>query len=462
MGRAGAVLAVVMLIIIATSANAQDQAVPNQQAQAEARRQLREVFGAEMTQRDPAGRAALANVMVQRAEEEPDSAAGYVMLDMARELAASAGDAWLAFEAIDQLAGTFDVEAQALKREAFETAGRTARSPDAAERTARAGMRLVDSLLEQGDYEQAGRIAADLRGLAGRARDADLAERVKQLTRQVRSIRTEYNRVRSFMDQLLENPDDAEAAGRVGRFYALTLGDWDRALPLLARSEDNQLKELAKADMASPTDPQKQADLADEYWQVAGRLGGDDREALRQRARYWYRQAYEKLEGVRKDLALQRAASPDARAYGDMRLEPGLVGEYFNDARWGDRVFVRIDEVIDFIWPPGKRPHARIGPAFSVRWRGYLMAPKTGYYWIDMVANDRGTLWVNGQIAALGNSQTLTRVYLYEGPNELRIEFRESGKHGSARLSWSRSDDPQSTQLVEPQYLVHDLSQAVR
>src|SRR5262245_30713270 len=61
-----------------------------------------------------------------------DPAAKYVLLRTSRDLAAQHGELPLAFEAIDQLAATFEVDPLAQKSEAAVTAGKAARRSPAA------------------------------------------------------------------------------------------------------------------------------------------------------------------------------------------------------------------------------------------------------------------------------------------------------------------------------------------
>jgi beta-glucosidase len=59
----------------------------------------------------------------------------------------------------------------------------------------------------------------------------------------------------------------------------------------------------------------------------------------------------------------------------------GLTGEYFDNKEWeGKPLFTRNDSTIDFHWDiDSPDPRLKMGN-YSVRWTGYIVAPKTGIY----------------------------------------------------------------------------------
>src|SRR5262249_26282093 len=75
-------------------------------------------------------------------------------------------------------------------------------------------------------------------------------------------------------------------------------GNYDRGLPLLARSTDAALKDLARRDLAGPKAAKQQAELADDwYTRAEAEKGLTQRQTLR-RAFFWYQQAQPGLGGL--------------------------------------------------------------------------------------------------------------------------------------------------------------------
>jgi len=110
------------------------------------------------------------------------------------------------------------------------------------------------------------------------------------------------------MQTLEEKPNDPTANVAVGRFYAYQLGQWERALPHLIKgdAENDKLVAVAQADLEEQTDAESQKRLGDRYWSLAEKRDGAEAQALRKRARHWYRQALEQLSGSERELVMMR------------------------------------------------------------------------------------------------------------------------------------------------------------
>src|SRR5689334_21774151 len=83
----------------------------------------------------------------------------------------------------------------------------------------------------------------------------------------------------------------------MGRYQALSKGNWEKGLPLLARGGDETLKALAKKDLAAPEKAPEQLALAEGWWKAAEGARGDAKIQLLVRALNWYQQAAAQLEG---------------------------------------------------------------------------------------------------------------------------------------------------------------------
>src|SRR5436190_670074 len=87
------------------------QHVPDEPSQAKAERMVREVFGSQITSKDPSERRAVAQKMVVAAGESADDAAArFVLLREARDVAAGAGDAYVARRAIALMGKSYAVD----------------------------------------------------------------------------------------------------------------------------------------------------------------------------------------------------------------------------------------------------------------------------------------------------------------------------------------------------------------
>ncbi len=96
---------------------------------------------------------------------------------------------------------------------------------------------------------------------------------------------------------------DDEALGRIECFRK---NNWDRGLPLLAKSNDEMLAAAVKKDLAKPTESKDRADLGDAWFELAERSKGEDRIGMLRRAFSWYRLGVAGLSGLEKVKAETR------------------------------------------------------------------------------------------------------------------------------------------------------------
>src|SRR5262249_43094109 len=114
----------------------------------------------------------------------------------------------------------------------------------------------------------------------------------------------------------------------------LAKGDWERGLPLLARSEDANLKSLAARELAAPAAGGEQLPLAEGWLDLAGKEKGLARRNLQRLALYWDHTASLAPTGADRDKAEARLRE----------LEQALPGHAFEvvlartgaGAKWDD------------------------------------------------------------------------------------------------------------------------------
>ena len=76
--------------------------------------------------------------------------------------------------------------------------------------------------------------------------DGDLNPAMRPRSRDLRTQQTEWAKAKTFLDKLKANPEDAEAALAVGKYYAASRGNWEHALPLFAKSTQAALEQARK------------------------------------------------------------------------------------------------------------------------------------------------------------------------------------------------------------------------
>jgi hypothetical protein len=96
---------------------------------------------------------------------------------------------------------------------------------------------------------------------------------------------------------LLDHENDAAACGVVGRWYAVDNQDWERALPLLAKSNDPALAKAANQELAPHTRSLEQLSIADQWYDL-GKRSAPTKESFWRHALQWYEKGNTGLSGT--------------------------------------------------------------------------------------------------------------------------------------------------------------------
>ncbi|WP_053188005.1 beta-glucosidase [Sunxiuqinia dokdonensis] len=133
--------------------------------------------------------------------------------------------------------------------------------------------------------------------------------------------------------------------------------------------------------------------------------------------------------------------------------EQGLRGEYFANSDFeGQALFTQTDDQIDFMWDMGT-PDPRLETGqFSIRWSGYIVAPKSGLYYFSDWGKPYMKITVNGTEVTGGNhehraSLEPVKLELEAGKRyTIQADYRNYYGDATARLLWAV---PQENMLEE-------------
>jgi WD40 repeat protein len=178
---------------------------------------------------------------------------------------------------------------------------------------------------------------------------------VQKRTEDVERLKKDHAAVKDALDTLKDNPRDPKANLLVGRYLALTKGQWERGLPHLAQGDDGALKTLAALELATPKSPKELVQLADGWWDHAALASGPMKKNLLLRAHVWYDKAAPQTSGLIRRKIDQRLDQiyeqlPDLKAVvGEIRRFEGHTrevasvsvspdGQYLLTASWDSTV----------------------------------------------------------------------------------------------------------------------------
>src|SRR5262249_30267955 len=311
------------------------------------------------------------------------------------------------------------------KATALEMANGSARTDAAYQAVADRALAVLDELLAADDYGTTPRILRVAEAAAGEGHDPPGEGPVPARGRGVKTLRGEYEKVSRVVAALARDLKDAEGNRAAGRYHCFFKDDWDRGLPMLALAGDAALSDLAGQDLAAPTGAGEQADLADRWWALGQAETEPARTHLLGRAAHWYRQSLPSLTGPRR-----AAASGQFKLVaGKEEYRPGLVAELFQGTNFDKRVKARVDYDVHYRWGFA-RPDPEVAPTnFTVRWKGWLRAPRPGTYTLVTHIDDGARLWLDGKLVTdQGTADRPARrhtatVRLSGQPQPIQIDF---------------------------------------
>jgi hypothetical protein len=289
---------------VKTAVSPQPPASPSEsKLRADAEKAVKDQYRAEYAKRRPEDQLTLARKLLGRASESlGDPPVRFVLLQEARELAAQAGDATLAMEALTLQAGAFAVEYGALAASALGTAAKAARTVESIEAVAEAYLVAAGRCAAQDDVEAASSLAgkAELLGKAGQ--NSSLILKIQGRRKELEEQKREYGRAKGALRTLAERPDDPAANLAAGRYRCFFKGDWVGGLPGLARGSDPVLRGLAERERAGG-DP---AGLGEAWMEASKKAPADLRDACRSRALHWFKEAWPKAPASAKAVLRDR------------------------------------------------------------------------------------------------------------------------------------------------------------
>jgi hypothetical protein len=438
---------------------------PSRQAAAEQR--IRSVFKAEYADRTTRGRVNLARRLLKEANSSNDPDTRFVLLREARDRAADAANLAIAFDAIDAMDESFVIDSLAIKGDIASRAGPSANSQGDYNEVISACLEVMDEAIASDRYDVAMKVTSLADSAASKTKSMALVSEIDSRVKEIRLLNAEYNRAKSALTQLKADPNNAAASLAVGRYTAFFKGNWEEGLPMLAKGSDPSLKTVAALDLQNPTESAREFAVGNAWWDLAERNNDLVKSHMRERAGYWYRQAYPNLSGLDKTQAEKRLTELQVNVSNlaatttlapDKKLEPGLVAELYNDMFFRNPIMRRIDSTILFDWGRGG-PDPRVGGGrYSIRWTGILMAPRFGVASIGVEVDDGVHVFIDEEAVVRmdrPHSKIFTPVKLSAGPHTIRIEYFNKLGVGRMRLFWTLNAFPNDQQPIPADALLH-------
>ncbi len=288
----------VFAVIVHGHALAGDTAPPEGAALAAAQQLMREVYGARYEQaKTPTENVAFAKELLEQAGRSKGNLAEYfVLLNAARKVAGSNGDAETALRAVDALVETFDMDGLRMRLETVQEVDGAAKLPVQFKILAEQTLPLIDEATRVDDYDTADSLVKIAIGAASRARDYTLRRQIADHAKRATDLASRYSEIKEAFSVLRDNPVDPKCTSAVGKWYCFMKGEWEKGIPMLALGDDPALKALAIKELEGTDSTEAKIALGDGWWDLAGEYTGEAKDAMRAHAGHWYLQAETNLD----------------------------------------------------------------------------------------------------------------------------------------------------------------------
>jgi WD40 repeat protein len=276
---------------------------------------IRTTYKADYAKKSPADRADLAEKLLKlAAESKDDPAARYALYSEARDVAAAAGNWPIAADALEDIEAEFTVDVLPHKEAALALLVKSDLGKESAAAAAETALQGVGAAIAADELPLAAKFLRLAATAAAKAQSAPHTGLYRKADAELKLIHAEADAVQNARETLKTMPDDAVANLAVGSYEALRRGNWESALPLLAKGGDGELAKAARKELSASADAAGAQKIGDDWWaaaekQKAEALGA--RAALRSRAAHWYRRALPQSTGLTLAVIAERLKTID-------------------------------------------------------------------------------------------------------------------------------------------------------
>jgi len=306
------------------------QPIPSKEDQQTVQEEIKEFYKTEFQEaRAVNDKKRLAQqLMTDAMAVDEDSAARYALLQMAQDLSSETKDLELGLEIADSIASSFTISQCRARAEVIVLIAKTKGKTEKGQRIALANesLKLVDSLLDERNFDSAKQIVSIAADSARKAREFVLFRHARAIGKDLDSMAAEQKKVGMAGGENVKVKNTER-----GKFEAYVIGDWHKGLALLSEGSDADLKSLAEQTLTAFEDAGFPVQLADQWWKIGETYSGRRERVVKRFAADMYRDALANLDGLQEKRAKSRIAITE-------KLLTGWAPTRGNDEQIDDRV----------------------------------------------------------------------------------------------------------------------------
>jgi len=231
-----------------------------------ATRMARDLFKEEFALTDSAARAEFAKKLYQQAIETNDDPVSQFVLYRESAEVMAAIDIEFTLRVCDAIVDRFEGPTAEVVEPLLSAIAAKATNSESASGLGTFVMKRIDDSLASDDVETAGRLhkIADL--CAQRSKDLKVAKRAQSLAGEIEFLKSMQDKLRAAKTKLQSTPNDSEANLVLGKHACFWKGDWKNGLPMLAKSSDEKLKQIATKELATEESDRHAASGIGDAW----------------------------------------------------------------------------------------------------------------------------------------------------------------------------------------------------
>ena len=333
--------------------------MPDPAQQKEAEKTIKDLFKSDYAKKAPADRLALGRKFLEQARDTQGYlAAQWIFFREAQDIALQLVDFELLTAAMEGAARVFDIPVLPTRLAVLAAAAKNCRTPEDIGTLVDQFLKVLDGELEADDFEGAEKALAGAQQAARRVPAPALAARTAARAKELSDLKARFEKVRKATDVLAKDPKNGPANLEVGLYRCFVKKSWELGLPFLAGASDPGLSAAAVRDLAHPSDPERQVEAGDGWWDQGDKEKNEaTRRQLYLRAVQWYVQALPSISGLAKTKVTTRLETQKKRdltlglsaLFGDTSTSPPLVpcdadDGHFERAAVGGKSCVRLTE----------------------------------------------------------------------------------------------------------------------
>ncbi|MBC8872573.1 MAG: hypothetical protein H8E44_24325 [Planctomycetes bacterium] len=267
--------------------------IPSGAALDEALKLVKDVYGDEYAKAEkPEEKTTFAKKLLKAAKETNQGTANhYALLRVAWDVATQAGDAKVALQVADAIAGVYEVNVLDAKVATVKTTAGFVRTSPQNTALATVASEVAEEAVAGDHYDSATELTEIAVVAARKARDWQLVKQIVARDKRIKEMAKAHARAQEALATLENDPTNPAANQAAGEYFCFVKRDWTKGIPMLALGSDETLKALAQKELKVARDPKEQVPLGDGWWELAEGSEGEAKLPFVERAAYWYRRA---------------------------------------------------------------------------------------------------------------------------------------------------------------------------